>query len=271
MTSVVLCPNCGGQKTVSKPPYIAGDVNAWVGSGTPTYPCPTCDGRGWIRVDSTSQDDFDNVKLVALSSMETAENLMDECTKRADRIKELEATTARLESDVKSLNTLVGEKELRIIDLKSMCSIARNAHNRREEELHETIDDLVAESERTRAGERVADKEIERLRAKILDIEGREYLVTTELEHRASAAEDRLRVVKEMRDELLEDWEVKRATVIRDEADLELLEDILKIVNPLIKSGNYAQPMAFYQMLSKGMNELCRTVIDFRRKHDIVE
>jgi len=38
MTSIALCPNCGGQKTVSKPPYIAGDVNSWAAIGTPTYP-----------------------------------------------------------------------------------------------------------------------------------------------------------------------------------------------------------------------------------------
>lgn len=136
MTSISLCPNCGGQKIVSKPPYIAGDVNAWVSSGTPTYPCPTCDGRGWIQVDSVLQEDFVAIKSIALSAMETAENMMDECTKRADRIKELETAL-----------------------------------------------------ERTISGEHAVDKEVERLRAKISDIEVREDLVTTELEHRACVAE----------------------------------------------------------------------------------
>ena len=174
MSSIVLCPNCGGQKTVSKPPYIAGDVNSWVDSGTPTYPCPTCGGQGWFQVGSVPQEDFVTIKYIALSSMETAENLMDECAVRADRIKELEA------------------------------------------DLHHAV-----------AGEHSADREIERLRAKIFDIEGREDLVTTELERRACVAEDRLRVVKEMRDELLEDWESKRGDVVRLEDEVRNLRTLV--------------------------------------------
>jgi chromosome segregation ATPase len=183
MTSIVLCPNCGGQKTVSKPPYIAGDVNAWADSGTPTYPCPTCDGRGWIRADSTSQDDFDTVKFVALSSMETAENLMDECTKRADRIKELEA------------------------ELGSMVAVNH-----------------------------AAEREIERLRTKISDIEGQEDLVTTELGHRVGVAERQLHVMKEMRDEVLEDWEKKRGDVARLQTVVHELEADEVCLNSSIKA-----------------------------------
>ena len=88
MPTAVLCPNCGGAKTVSKPQYIAGDINTWSG-GTTMYPCPTCDGKGWIDTCVVPQDDFDAVKHIALSSMHTAETLMDECVGRADRIKEL--------------------------------------------------------------------------------------------------------------------------------------------------------------------------------------
>jgi len=40
------CPVCLGQGTVSKPPGIAGDQQAWSGSFITTYPCPACSGTG---------------------------------------------------------------------------------------------------------------------------------------------------------------------------------------------------------------------------------
>lgn len=42
------CPNCLGQKTVSKPPWIAGDVHQWVSSSMELYTCPTCNGKGYV-------------------------------------------------------------------------------------------------------------------------------------------------------------------------------------------------------------------------------
>lgn len=42
------CPTCHGLKTVSKPTYIAGDQETWYATSTGTYPCPTCDGKGYI-------------------------------------------------------------------------------------------------------------------------------------------------------------------------------------------------------------------------------
>ena len=42
------CPVCNGQKIVSKPPWIAGDINEWAGSGTDTYECPACNGTGIV-------------------------------------------------------------------------------------------------------------------------------------------------------------------------------------------------------------------------------
>jgi DnaJ-class molecular chaperone len=49
--SVEKCPTCGGQKHVSKPPMIDGDVDHWVDNCTGGYPCPTCDGKGYLVVD----------------------------------------------------------------------------------------------------------------------------------------------------------------------------------------------------------------------------
>jgi len=46
---IELCPNCGGQKTVSKPPWVAGDVHHWTASDLTVYACPTCDGKGYIE------------------------------------------------------------------------------------------------------------------------------------------------------------------------------------------------------------------------------
>jgi hypothetical protein len=40
------CPTCGGQKTVQKPPWVAGDQQTWVSGDTTLYPCPSCNGSG---------------------------------------------------------------------------------------------------------------------------------------------------------------------------------------------------------------------------------
>lgn len=48
-SEIHLCPNCKGQKTVSRPPWVAGDVTEWATNGE-TYPCPTCDAKGYVRV-----------------------------------------------------------------------------------------------------------------------------------------------------------------------------------------------------------------------------
>lgn len=49
MNTFELCPNRNGQKTVSRPPYVAGDVDIWTSGGTAIYPCPTCEARGVIE------------------------------------------------------------------------------------------------------------------------------------------------------------------------------------------------------------------------------
>jgi hypothetical protein len=38
-----LCPKCIGQGIVSKPPYVAGDVNEWLSSES-LYTCNVCNG-----------------------------------------------------------------------------------------------------------------------------------------------------------------------------------------------------------------------------------
>lgn len=45
---VVLCPNCHGQKTVSRPPWMAGDQPTWESDGTGNYNCPTCQAMGYL-------------------------------------------------------------------------------------------------------------------------------------------------------------------------------------------------------------------------------
>ena len=42
------CPVCNGAKTVSRPPWVAGDIAVWGGSTTESYPCPACDGTGIV-------------------------------------------------------------------------------------------------------------------------------------------------------------------------------------------------------------------------------
>ena len=43
-----LCPKCGGQGIVSKPPHIAGDVLEWV-SSEGVYTCNVCNGNKIIN------------------------------------------------------------------------------------------------------------------------------------------------------------------------------------------------------------------------------
>ena len=48
-TNVYKCTTCNGFKTVSRPPWVAGDQTEWTGTSTDLYPCPTCDAKGWIK------------------------------------------------------------------------------------------------------------------------------------------------------------------------------------------------------------------------------
>ena len=52
-------------------------------------------------------DDFSEIRSIVLSAFETSENLMNECVKRGERIKELEAT--------------IDEKNSKIINIISKC------------------------------------------------------------------------------------------------------------------------------------------------------
>lgn len=42
------CPVCNGAGTVSKPPYIAGDIDEWFSGDTRIYECNACDGKGIV-------------------------------------------------------------------------------------------------------------------------------------------------------------------------------------------------------------------------------
>lgn len=42
------CPVCDGTGKVSRPPWVAGDVDTWTDSQTGPYPCQPCDGKGII-------------------------------------------------------------------------------------------------------------------------------------------------------------------------------------------------------------------------------
>jgi hypothetical protein len=42
------CPVCNGQGLVSRPPWLAGDVNQWTDTNTAGYLCRNCSGTGVI-------------------------------------------------------------------------------------------------------------------------------------------------------------------------------------------------------------------------------
>jgi RecJ-like exonuclease len=48
--SVIKCPVCDGAGLVSRPPWVAGDVQTWTTSSTTSYPCRVCGGGGVIAV-----------------------------------------------------------------------------------------------------------------------------------------------------------------------------------------------------------------------------
>jgi len=45
---IILCPKCNGQKIVSTPPWLPGDVYTFTSSGTEMYTCPVCNGIGYV-------------------------------------------------------------------------------------------------------------------------------------------------------------------------------------------------------------------------------
>jgi hypothetical protein len=50
---VKACPVCHGQGTVSKPPYIDGDVHIWMDNITGGYQCKVCGGQGYLSFVTT--------------------------------------------------------------------------------------------------------------------------------------------------------------------------------------------------------------------------
>jgi len=53
-----LCPKCNGQGIVSKPPYIAGDVEQWTTSET-SFVCDVCNGQRIIPMAIIPEYDFE--------------------------------------------------------------------------------------------------------------------------------------------------------------------------------------------------------------------
>lgn len=43
-----LCPKCNGQKHVNTPPWVAGDSPQYTTASNETYPCPVCEGVGYV-------------------------------------------------------------------------------------------------------------------------------------------------------------------------------------------------------------------------------
>lgn len=49
-----ICPKCNGQGIVSKPPYIAGDINKWSSSAA-SFTCNLCNGAMVIPMYKSSE------------------------------------------------------------------------------------------------------------------------------------------------------------------------------------------------------------------------
>lgn len=229
MTNVILCPNCHGSKLVSTPPMIAGrSRHSYDSSGTETYPCPVCDGKGWV--DSDADSDVAAMKTIVLSAFETSENLMDECTKRGNKIKAIEA--------------LVGEKDLRIADLDAQRDIVRKTRNKHEDELLTYIDELN-------------DNITEFRKSRIIDMKTRDDIYRQVISKR----EDELMMMIEERDEQITILKSKNRAAANN---LMLLDVILKHVNPAIRLGRWRTTVGSGDF----MRDVCNDVVAFRSKHD---
>lgn len=49
LAELILCPKCGGQKFVNKPPWVAGDQQTWSATSTNGHLCVVCNGQGVVR------------------------------------------------------------------------------------------------------------------------------------------------------------------------------------------------------------------------------
>ena len=54
-----LCPKCRGQKHVYEPPNHGGDYPYFTTASTMTFPCPTCDGKGYIDPEGGKKEEED--------------------------------------------------------------------------------------------------------------------------------------------------------------------------------------------------------------------
>lgn len=55
------CPKCNGQGTVSKPPWLAGDIDQWSGTAT-SFPCDVCNGAKIIPMHILNQNELTEPK-----------------------------------------------------------------------------------------------------------------------------------------------------------------------------------------------------------------
>lgn len=143
--------------------------------------------------------------------------------------------------------------------------------------LENIMDDETTHISRIKA----LESENSKLKMKIFNIEGREDVVMTELRHQLNECKMRYSdftdikmqedmMLYKLRDEVkyykerFGDKEKTRNT------DSELLNKILKIVNPFIKGGVYKLRNTRRVSIIDGMQDVCRVIIAHRRKHGIV-
>lgn len=270
MSKIALCPLCSGQKTVSKPPYIAGDINTWVSYGTgDLYQCPTCNGRGYVRID----DDYIALKSVAMSAMETSENLMDECTNRGERIKELESEVDKLRMEIFDME---GEEDLFITDLEATIRDLKNENKHllnaaTNIDWDKEADNLIRDQRKAINTYKEHIKELESINTNLLAdnrnvVQNSAYLID-----RIECLENDIKVGRDTKIEELEDTNVAlRRKVGYVGNEIVLLDDILKIVNPSLRRRDVLTRDDLTTVHAKSMHKICDIVANFRKEHDIV-
>jgi len=124
-----LCPKCNGQGIVSKPPYLAGDINEWSSSES-QFTCNLCNGK---MVIDTEKDGAFTVPVHLAEAFRNSPYNKDAL--RGDKLYwQLEAQAKqqeieRLKDDIESLNNGYAQLEedrerLKDVEIKVLAALA---------------------------------------------------------------------------------------------------------------------------------------------------
>jgi len=97
-----LCPKCSGQGTVTKPPYVPGDVDGWITSQS-AWTCDICNGDKTILVSSQKEEIDAAMRMRMDSENEWIKQVVEKDKEIGAQKGEIERLKAEVESFFESL------------------------------------------------------------------------------------------------------------------------------------------------------------------------